>query len=299
MISDSQLNGYGERYLTFAENSSDIEVITLRSLYNLFKHDHMVKMFFSKLTKYDIIRVIYYTYFLSEGYNQDDIFLTLNKIYMFTILDYEGPGTIDIECSDCYGDGLDDCRRCGGSGNEDCYNCGGDGSIDCDTCNGDGKQECNECGGTGGDSDDECSHCDGTGEESCDDCGGVGHYECHACSNSGNQDCLSCEGAGQQSCENCGGDGIVQSDENHYTDTYSSHYVTLDDFILSVDENDPMTNEDIVDDMENTLLLVVIRTNTEPDVYDIDQKYGTDEWDRVVVITDVAEFTESTTHTPF
>ena len=299
MISDSQLNGYGERYLTFAENSSDIEGITPQSLYSLYKHDHMVKMFLSKLTKYDIIRVIYYTYFLSKGYKQDDIFVSLSKIFMFTILDYENPGTIDIECGDCYGEGLDDCGRCGGSGNEDCYNCGGDGSIDCETCNGDGKQECNECGGTGGDSDDECSYCSGTGEESCDDCGGVGHYECHACGNTGNQDCSSCEGGGQQSCENCGGDGIVQSDENHYTDTYTSHYVTLDDFILSVDENDPMTNEDIVDDMENTLLLAVIRTNTEPDVYDIDQKYGTDEWDRVVVITDVEEFTESTTHIPF
>ena len=58
MISDSQLNGYGERYLTFAENSSDIEVIIPQSLYSLYKHDHMVKMFFSKLTRYDIIRVI-------------------------------------------------------------------------------------------------------------------------------------------------------------------------------------------------------------------------------------------------
>jgi len=294
MISDSQLNGYAERYLTFAENNSDINVITLQSLYNLFKHDHMVKMFFSKLTTYDTVRVIYYTYFLNKGYKQDDIFILLNKIFMFTILDYESPGTVDFECSDCYGDGNEDCQHCDGSGREDCYNCGGDGTTDCDTCNGDGKQECNECRGTGGDSDDECSHCNGTGEESCDYCGGVGNYECHACDNTGNESCSRCEGGGQQSCQNCNGNGVIPSDEDYYTDTYTSHYVTLDDFIFSEDiEDTPMVNEDIVDDMKNTFLLQVVNTRNECSVYDIDEKYGTDEWDRVVVITDVAEFTES------
>ena len=82
MITDSQLNGYSERFLSFVNSSSDANVITLQVIASMVRTDHMIQLFLSKLNLYDIVRVIYYTYFLSKGYKQDDIFILLDKIYI-------------------------------------------------------------------------------------------------------------------------------------------------------------------------------------------------------------------------
>ena len=68
MITDSQLNGYAERVLSFMQNSSDVGTIHLQLLSHTVKNDHIIEMFLSKLDLYDKVRVMYYTYFLSKGY---------------------------------------------------------------------------------------------------------------------------------------------------------------------------------------------------------------------------------------
>ena len=58
----------------FMQNSSDVGTIHLQLLAHTVKNDHIIEMFLSKLSLYDKVRVIYYTYFLSKGFKQDDIF---------------------------------------------------------------------------------------------------------------------------------------------------------------------------------------------------------------------------------
>ena len=301
MITDSQLNGYSERFLNFVNSSSESNVITLQVIASMVRSDHMIQLFLSKLNLYDIVRVIYYTYFLSKGYKQDDIFILLDKIYIYTINDYDDKEYIDLECSECYGDGYVECDRCDGSGNDECRHCDGEGSVDCDSCGGEGTEECGYCDGEGSETEEddegdevevECVHCDGKGTERCGNCNGSRNFECSSCNGSGNESCYHCEGSGSEGCESCDGAGQVQSDEEYYIDISISYNVTLDSSILRF-EDKPMENDDFENDVEYNFYLKFIRTQKDVLVSDIDSEYDTDDWDRVVVVSDVIELTDS------
>lgn len=301
MITDSQLNGYSERFLNFVNSSSESNVITLQVIASMVRTDHMIQLFLSKLNLYDIVRVIYYTYFLSNGYKQDDIFILLDKIYIYTINDYDDKEYIDLECSECYGDGYVECDRCDGSGSDECRYCDGEGAVDCDSCGGEGTEECGYCDGEGSETEEddegdevevECVHCDGKGTERCRNCNGSRNFECSFCNGSGNESCYHCEGSGSEGCESCDGVGQVQSDEEYYIDISISYNVTLDSSILRF-EDKPMENDDFENDVEYNFYLKFIRTQKDVLVSDIDSEYDTDDWDRVVVVSDVIELTDS------
>lgn len=300
MITDSQLNGYAERVLSFMQNSSDVGTIHLQLLSHTVKNDHIIEMFLSKLDLYDKVRVMYYTYFLSKGYKQDDIFILLDKIYIYTVEDYDEKSYVDQECNECYGDGYVECSSCDGSAREDCSSCDGDTTVDCDSCNGSGTEECGYCDGKGSETEEddegdetevECVHCDGRGTEDCDSCGGSGNFECHSCDGKGFEDCSHCEGNGNETCEYCDGAGQVQSDEEYYTSHYTTYHTTLDNLIFSFEE--PMEDEDRIDELEYEMTLSSRMGNSDILVSDVDSEYDTDDWDRVVVVINAEELTES------
>lgn len=297
MITDSQLNGYSERFLDFVKNSSGYETITLQGLSNLVRGDHMIQLFFSKLTVYDIVRVIYYTYFLGIGKKQDDIFILLDKIFIMVADEYDEKQYLEQECPDCYGDGYLECSECDGSGDETCNNCDGDKTIDCDTCDGSGKEDCGYCDGSGGEDDeegnfDECVHCDGEGKESCQDCGGVGNFECQKCDGEGHTDCRSCDGSGTEYCGYCDGSGQVQSDEEYYTYNSRNFLSTLDSSCFRF-EDTVIDSWDDIDELEYTFYLKVQRIHDDMLVSDIDNAYGTDDLDNPIIVTEVIEMNES------
>ena len=300
MITDSQLNGYAERVLSFMQNSSDVRTIHLQLLAHTVKNDHIIEMFLSKLDLYDKVRVMYYTYFLSKGYKQDDIFILLDKIYIYTVEDYDEKSYVDHECNECYGVGYVECSSCDGSSRETCSTCEGDTTVDCDNCNGSGTEECGYCDGKGSETEEddegdetevECVHCDGRGTEECDSCGGSGNFECHSCDGKGFEDCSHCEGGGSESCDYCSGNGEVQSDEEYYTSHYTTYRTTLDNLIFSFEE--PMEDEDRIDELEYEMTLSSRMGNSDILVSDIDSEYDTDDWDRVVVVINAEELTES------
>ena len=140
MITDSQLNGYSERLLNFVKDNSDSNYMTLSVIASIVRTDHMIKLFLSKLNLYDTVRVIYYTYFLHKGHKQDDIFILLDKIFIYTINDYDDKDTLNLECSECYGEGQFYCTECNGESDGDCDTCGGNGFEQCNICNGTGEQ---------------------------------------------------------------------------------------------------------------------------------------------------------------
>lgn len=304
MITDSQLNGYGERFLDFLKNSSDSQVITLGRLSNIVKKDDMIQLFFSKLNLYDIIRVIYYTYFLSLGVKQDDIFILLDKIFIYTMNDYDDKSYIDVECGECYGDGSVECSNCDGTGREDCGACDGDGSVDCDSCEGSGKEECYYCDGKGSETEEddegdetevECVHCDGEGTENCRSCGGAGDFECLRCDGKRYENCSSCEGLGTEYCKYCKGVGNYESEELYYTDSSISYGVTLDNNIFRF-EDTPMEDEDFLDEIENSFTILFRRLIENISVDSIDSEYGTNDLDRVVIVSNIREITDSNYH---
>lgn len=300
MITDSQLNGYAERVLSFMQNSSDVGTIHLQLLAHTVKTDHIIEMFLSKLSLYDKVRVIYYTYFLSKGFKQDDIFILLDKIYIYTVEDYEEKLYIDLECNECYGDGYVECDSCDGSTRETCGTCDGEETVDCDSCNGEGTQECGYCDGKGSETEEddegdetevECVHCDGRGAEECDSCGGSGNFECYSCNGKGFEDCNRCDGNGSESCDYCEGSGKVQSDEEYYTSHYTTYRTTLDNLIFSFEE--PMEDDNRIDELEYEMTLSSRMGHSDILVSDIDSEYDTDDWDRVVVVVGAEELTES------
>jgi hypothetical protein len=228
LITDSQLNGYSERFLDFVKNSSETEYINLQSLANLVRNDHMIQLYFSKLTVYDVVRVIYYTHFLGNGKKQDDIFILLDRIFVIVAEEYDEKEYLEQECDDCYGDGYLECSECEGSGSQTCRTCDGDRTVDCNECSGEGTEECYYCDGKGTETeeDDEgdevevdCTHCDGNGTEECSNCSGVGNFECPDCDGGGTESCRECDGGGTEYCSTCDGSGQVQSDEEYYTIT--------------------------------------------------------------------------------
>jgi hypothetical protein len=300
MITDSQLNGYAERVLSFMQNSSDVGTIHLQLLAHTVKTDHIIEMFLSKLSLYDKVRVIYYTYFLSKGFKQDDIFILLDKIYIYTVEDYEEKEYVDHECNECYSNGYVDCSSCDGSARETCGTCDGEETVDCDSCNGEGTQECGYCDGKGSETEEddegdetevECVHCDGEGTEKCDSCGGSGNFECYSCGGKGFEDCRQCDGNGSESCDYCEGSGQVQSDEEYYTSHYTTYRTTLDNLIFSFEE--PMEDDNRIDELEYEMTLSSRMGNSDVLVSDIDSEYDTDDWDRVVVVINAEELTES------
>jgi hypothetical protein len=300
LITDSQLNGYAERVLSFMQNSSDVGTIHLQLLAHTVKTDHIIEMFLSKLSLYDKVRVIYYTYFLSKGFKQDDIFILLDKIYIYTVEDYEEKLYIDLECNECYGDGYVECDSCDGSTRETCGTCDGEETVDCDSCNGEGTQECGYCDGKGSETEEddegdetevECVHCDGRGAEECDSCGGSGNFECYSCSGEGFEDCNQCDGGGSESCAYCEGSGQVQSDSEYYTSHYTTYRTTLDNLIFSFEE--PMEDDNRIDELEYEMTLSSRMGHSDVLVSDIDSEYDTDDWDRVVVVINAEELTES------
>ncbi len=300
MITDSQLNGYAERVLSFMQNSSDVGTIHLQLLAHTVKTDHIIEMFLSKLSLYDKVRVIYYTYFLSKGFKQDDIFILLDKIYIYTVEDYEEKSYVDHECNECYSNGYVDCSSCDGSGRETCGECDGEETVDCDSCNGEGTQECGYCDGKGSETEEddegdetevECVHCDGRGSEECDSCGGSGNFECYSCNGEGFEDCRQCDGNGSESCDYCEGSGQVQSDEEYYTSHYTTYRTTLDNLIFSFEE--PMEDDNRIDELEYEMTLSSRMGHSDILVSDIDSEYDTNDWDRVVVVINAEELTES------
>ena len=300
MITDSQLNGYAERVLSFMQNSSDVRTIHLQLLAHTVKNDHIIELFLSKLDLYDKVRVMYYTYFLSKGYKQDDIFILLDKIYIYTVEDYDEKSYAELECNECYGTGYVECDSCDGSSRETCSTCDGEETVDCDSCNGSGTEECGYCDGKGSETEEddegdetevECVHCDGQGTEECDSCGGSGNFECYSCNGKGFEDCNRCEGSGSESCDYCSGNGEVQSDEEYYTSHYTAYRTTLDNLIFSFEE--PMENEDRIDELEYEMTLSSRMGNSDILVSDIDSEYDTNDWDRVVVVINAEELTQS------
>jgi len=300
LITDSQLNSYGERFLSFMQNSSDVESIHLQLIAHTVKNDHFIEMFLSKLGLYDKVRVIYYTYFLGKGFKQDDIFILLDKIYLYVVEDYDDREYIDIECNECYGDGYVECTECEGSGKETCRACDGEGSEECNTCDGSGNENCGYCDGKGSETEEddegdeievECVHCDGEGTERCDDCGGAGEFECYSCDGNGTENCSKCDGSGSEYCEYCDGNGQVQSDEEFYTNHLTFYRATLDNSLFSIE--DPMEDDEKIDELEYDILLSTKRSNRDVSVSDVESEYGTDDWHRVVVVVGAEELTES------
>jgi hypothetical protein len=282
------------------QNSSDVGTIHLQLLAHTVKTDHIIEMFLSKLSLYDKVRVIYYTYFLSKGFKQDDIFILLDKIYIYTVEDYEEKEYVDHECNECYSNGYVDCSSCDGSARETCGTCDGEETVDCDSCNGEGTQECGYCDGKGSETEEddegdetevECVHCDGEGTEKCDSCGGSGNFECYSCGGKGFEDCRQCDGNGSESCDYCEGSGQVQSDEEYYTSHYTTYRTTLDNLIFSFEE--PMEDDNRIDELEYEMTLSSRMGNSDVLVSDIDSEYDTDDWDRVVVVINAEELTES------
>ena len=300
MITDSQLNGYAERVLSFMRNSSDVGTIHLQLLSHTVKNDHIIEMFLSKLSLYDKVRVIYYTYFLSKGFKQDDIFILLDKIYIYTVEDYDEKSYVDLECNECYSDGSVECSSCDGSTRDTCSTCDGEETVDCDSCNGSGTEECGYCDGKGSETEEddegdetevECVHCDGRGSEECNSCGGSGNFECYSCNGKGFEDCNQCDGNGSESCDYCEGSGQVQSDSEYYTSHYTTYRTTLDNLIFSFEE--PMESDDRIDELEYEMTLSSRMGHSDILVSDIDSEYDTDDWDRVVVVINAEELTES------
>ena len=301
MITDSQLNGYSERFLDFVKNSSGNEIITLHKLSYIVRQDSMIQMFFSKLNFYDIVRVIYYTYFLSKGVKQDDIFIFLDKIYIYILNDYDDKSYISVECSQCYGEGHYGCLECDGTGNETCYTCDGDKSVNCEECSGSGKEQCYYCEGEGSKTEEDskgnevevnCWNCDGKGKHSCSGCYGDGNYVCDDCLGRGTIDCRYCEGSGTQYCDTCNGRGNYESEELYYTDNSFWCSVTLDSSIFRF-ENKPMEDEDFLDDLENYFNIKFTYLQNDVPVDGIDSEYGTDDLDRVVVVSNISVLTDS------
>ena len=302
MITDSQLNGYAERYLDYLKNSEGY-IISLYGLMSEIRTDHILQMYFSKLNLYDIVRVVYYTYFLSKGYKQDDIFILLDKIYMFNTESYEDADTIEVECSDCYGEGQNECTRCYGDGMESCYECNGDGKRDCNKCDGDGVVECGDCDGEGTNTEEdddgdeievECQYCDGRGNETCDSCGGVGNFECDFCYGSGDVECERCDGSGNRDCRECDGKGQIESDEMYYTSFYEYYYATLDNVVFSFIEK-PIKTDDEIDDLENTFLIKMLYQDREDLlVSNVNHQFDTDDWESIFIVKSVKELNDST-----
>lgn len=300
MITDSQLNGYSERLLSFMQNSSDLGVIYLQLIAHTVKNDHFIETFLSKLSLYDKVRVIYYTYFLSKGYKQDDIFILLDKIYIYVVEDYDDREYIETECNECYGDGYVECSECYGNGKESCDTCDGEGSVECDMCDGSGNEDCGYCDGKGSETEEddegdeidvECVHCDGKGTERCNECGGSGNFECYSCEGTGDENCRKCEGSGNEYCDQCEGNGQVQSDEEFYTNHLTFYRTTLDNGVFRFE--DPMEDDEKIDELEYDMNLSTKRNSKDVMVSDVDSEYGTDDWHRVVVVVGAEELTES------
>ena len=54
-----------------------------------------------------------------------------------------------------------------------------------------------------------------------------------------------------------------------------------------------MENDDFENDVEYNFYLKFIRTQRDVLVSDIDSEYDTDDWDRVVLVSDLTELTDS------
>jgi len=136
---------------------------------NLFKK---TEPYFSNFDGDDFLKIYIFTKTLTEEGLDTPLSVLLEKYEntQITLMIYTIYETVEIECSQCGGDGEEECRWCDGGGEVSCPICDGSGEDEegerCDECSGTGAVECPDCNGSGQET---CSECDGSGEIEDDD----------------------------------------------------------------------------------------------------------------------------------
>lgn len=131
---------------------------------NLFKK---TEEYFSNFDSDDFLKIYVFTKTLTEEGLDTPLSVLLEKYEntQITLMIYTNYETVEIECSECGGDGEEECQWCDGGGEVSCPICDGSGEDEegerCDECSGTGAVECPDCNGSGQET---CSQCDGRGE---------------------------------------------------------------------------------------------------------------------------------------
>lgn len=270
MLQIEKILTYGERLKNFLE-SENYHNQNISTFYAIIKRDSMVTLFLSKLSNGDKIKVIYVTYFLFKGYDENTIIEIVNNLKYYEVTQYINPGYREELCEDCYGNGRIDCNNCDGDGDFVCDNCEGSGNVTCSECDGDGTMNWDESGDF-----EDCSSCDGEGVESCHECDGDGRITCNSCDGDGDYDCDTCDGTGQ----------IESDDEFFDEETISIAYVNTDnspniEFGTLMDSTE---YENFEEGKDYPLILnrVEFDRNTSRD--DLERKYKTEMDEYIVII---------------
>ena len=205
MLQIEKIITYGER-LKFFLQEENYHTYNLTTFIAIIKKDDMVKLFLSKLSNGNKIKVIYATYFLLKDFNEIEIKNIINNLRYYELKIYNEPDYEQESCDDCNGHGREDCDNCNGIGEIECYECDGTGELSCPRCDGEGETS------------------DGEGEsETCERCDGDGTTTCYGCAGNGQNTCDSCNGDGDFECQTCDGTGEVESNEKSYDEEV--HYV--------------------------------------------------------------------------
>jgi hypothetical protein len=131
---------------------------------NLFKK---TEEYFSNFDSDDFLKIYVFTKTLTEDGLDTPLSVLLEKYEntQITLMIYTNYESVEIECSECDGDGEEECQWCDGGGEVSCPICDGSGEDEegerCDECSGKGVVECPDCNGSGQET---CSQCDGSGE---------------------------------------------------------------------------------------------------------------------------------------
>lgn len=192
------------------------------------------KDYFTHLTPIGYLKLILCFYGVSQKMTLQEIEKKIFDKLFFAVLFESIEDYVQINCTNCDGDGYIRCSYCQGSSREDCPNCH-NGDVECDNCNGTGEI------------DDEtmCEVCNGSGNQDCYRCGGTAEVNCH-----------NCDGHGTEECESCNGNGEVDSDLVYCWLYFIASYNPKLNHICELEENTetPITTSG---DLENPKLKIL------------------------------------------
>lgn len=146
---------------------------SLKEIYISYITSKQIRAFFERIPPVDLIKIIFLTKAINEGKDPNKELETINSfLFSFSTVFFD-PDDVEVECSECSGDGRVNCHECDGDGNLTCSECDGDGK---DPYDAEGESDCDYCDGEGKVT---CQYCDGEGAYDCNECGGVGYETLH------------------------------------------------------------------------------------------------------------------------
>lgn len=192
---------------------------SLKEIYNSYFSDTHLKSLFQKMPAIDVIKIIFLIKAINDGKDPNKELQTINSfLFSFSIV-YFDPDDVEVECSECDGNG----RRT-------CYECDGDGNVNCSECDGTGKNTYDESGN------EDCDYCDGDGAVTCDYCNGDGEYDCDYC-----------DGIGTQTLDNA---------KKYTIQQYVSYNTSVFDYVNKFNESLQEIDENYLIDSPNTFTII-------------------------------------------